>query len=435
MNQAVRVATNVGELAEALAAPNETEIRVRGVIEGASSLTLRPGVRLTGERGASIGFAPGQDGLVLTADNCVSDIALHADPARNAIMNDADGSFGRMRLHRLRTTGCIRLVPTDAARAGHVDAQDVHVVAADARAVTDRPSAFGVEVVAGAFTLWNRQTSPDDVVSAELRGISAGRMFAPVKGTGVVVGGTAGGGRLVASLLETGEIHSDGGIEPGTADRISGGCFVLQGAEIDSVRNVGSVTTFGANDMVLDNWGQVESWHAEEKICSYGPNGIGFVNLGALGTLTLDALIETHGLGACGFNCGEVKADDATSEAPADATPHYDGTVRQATFERVVTRGDGAVGIQVAVPIGHVRVRSGVETFGGVGASLARGVVTNLAAVALSIKPGGGIRELVIDEGLTTNGAGIEALELHGRIDRVRINGSAGPVGGGFKAG
>ena len=102
------------------------------------------------------------------------------------------------------------------------------------------------------------------------------------------------------------------------------------------MRNLGPVTTFGANDMVLDNWGRVERWNAKAKVTSYGPNGIGFVNLGELGALVIDALLETHGLGACGFNCGEVKDNTAeTSVVVGSASQRYDGTVRQAIFERV----------------------------------------------------------------------------------------------------
>ena len=56
-----------------------------------------------------------------------------------------------------------------------------------------------------------------------------------------------------------------------------------------------------------------------------------------------------------------------------------------------------------------------------------------LAAVALSVKPGGSMRELIINDGLTTHGKGIEALELHGKIDAFQISGAAGPTGGGFK--
>ncbi len=436
MSGTLRVATTTAELVEAAQAADNAAIEVRGALEGAPSLRLKPGQKLQGVSGASIQFDPGQDGVVLTADNTVDGIELRTDPDRRALFNDASAAgFGRLALTHLKTTGCVRLIAEGAAFGGHVEARNVHVVEADARAFEDRPSSFGVEVIPGAFTLWNRQTSRDRRVSAELRGILAGRAELPVRGSGVLVGGTHEGGPVSISLLETGEIFSDGGISPGTADRIAGGVFVLQGTGIDEVRNLGPVNTFGANDMVLDNWGRVERWHAQGKVTSYGPNGIGFVNLGELGTLTIDALLETHGLGACGFNCGEVKEDSAEIDGgAASSAQSLDGTVRQVTFERVVTRGDGAVGLQIAVPIGRVLVRSGVETFGGLGASLARGVVMRLAAVALSIKPGGSMRELVINDGLTTHGKGIEALELHGQIEAVQISGAAGPKGGGFKA-
>lgn len=434
------VATTVAELVEAVQAAQNASIKVRGRLEGAPSLRLKPGQKLHGAAGASIRFEPGRDGVVLTTDNVVEEIELQTDPGRRAVCNDtgAEG-FGRLVLRRLRTTGCVRLIADDAAAGGHVEALDVHVLEADARAFEERPAGFGVEVVPGAFTLWNRQASQDRRVSAVLRGIAAGRAGTPVRGSGILVGGTLGGGGMILSLLETGEIHSDGGIAPGTPDRISGGVFVLQGTGVGEIRNLGPVTTYGANDMVLDNWGRVERWHAHGKVTSYGPSGIGFVNLGELGTLALDDLLETHGPGACGFNSGEVKqaAEDApteTDEFGARGSNVEAGTVRQATFERIVTRGDGAIGIQISVGAGRILVRKGIETFGGMGASLARGVVTKLAAVALSVKPGGSAREMVIEGGLTTHGKGIEAIELHGQIDALRISGAAGPAGGGFAA-
>lgn len=433
MGYAVCRVTSVAELDAATRSTDNAEIHVDGRLEGLPSLRLKPGQRLSGGADAHLGFQSGSDGVVLTADNAVEGLSLQTDPDRSAVRNDTDfAGFGRLRLERLRTVGCIRLMADGVAVGGHVEVDDLHVMQADARGFDARPSAFGVEVVPGAFTLWNRHTSSDRVVTAALRGISVGLAGLPVSGTGVLVGGTKDGGKMVASLLETGEVNSDGGITPGTADRIGGGVFVLQGAEIDEVRNVGPVTTYGANDMVLDNWGRVERWHALAKVSSHGPAGIGFVNLGALGTLRLDALLETHGLGACGFNCGEFKADAGEGLPVRGGIRVIDGAVREAIFERVVTRGDGAVGIQVAVAIGTVRVRGGIETFGGTGASLARGVVMQLPAVALSIKPGGAVRELVVDDGLMTHGAAIEAIELHGQIDKITISGSAGPAGGGF---
>jgi hypothetical protein len=55
--------------------------------------------------------------------------------------------------------------------------------------------------------------------------------------------------------------------------------FVLHGATVDLVNNKGPVSTFGANDMALDNWGAVDRWLAAEKITTLGPSGISFVNL------------------------------------------------------------------------------------------------------------------------------------------------------------
>jgi hypothetical protein len=61
--------------------------------------------------------------------------------------------------------------------------------------------------------------------------------------------------------------------------------------------------------MVLDNWGTVDRWIAEEKITSRGPSGIGFVNFGTINSLQVNAPIETFGHGARGFNVytGSVK--------------------------------------------------------------------------------------------------------------------------------
>ena len=440
MSDAVYLATTTAELVEAVQAAESGDIQVKGRLEGAPSLRLKPGQKLRGAAGAAIRFEPGCDGVILTADNVVEDVELQTDPENSPLCNDTTfQGFGRLKLRHLRTTGCVRLIAVEAATGGHVEAQDVHVVEADARAFDERPVGFGVEVILGAFTLWNRHVSKSHHVSADLRGIAAGRASLPVRGSGILIGGTLEGGGMSVSILETGKIYSDGGIATGTPDRISGGVFVLQGTEVDEVCNLGPVTTYGPNDMVLDNGGRVERWHARGKVKSYGPSGIGFVNLGQLGRLTIDGLLETHGLGACGFNSGEVGgsilgAPDRANGSNPRSLEVYAGAVQQATFERIVTRGDGAAGIQVSVPAGRISVRRGIETYGGVGACLARGVVTDLAAVALSVKPGGSAREVIIKGGLTTHGIGIEAIELHGLIEALRISETAGPVGGGFAA-
>ena len=133
-----------------------------------------------------------------------------------------------------------------------------------------------------------------------------------------------------------------------------GACSWFTERSVDSVRNGGPVTTYGPNDMVLDNWGTVHRWTAEEKITSYGPSGIGFVNFGTIDVLDAKGTIETFGQGARGFNV-------------------YAGTVHTADFQRVVTHGDGAVGIQISRPVGDITVRRGIETFGATGDSLVKG--------------------------------------------------------------
>ena len=126
--------------------------------------------------------------------------------------------------------------------------------------------------------------------------------------------------------------------------------------------------------------------------------------LGAIRHLHVEEPIETFGPGARGFNV-------------------YDGTVDRIEFDRIVTHGDGAVGIQISQPIGALFVRRGIETFGGTGPSLVKGVVQNLPATALSVKPGGSAHEIAIEGGIQTHGPGITPLEILGNIQSLRIDG------------
>ena len=412
-----RHVATAADLAEAAGDPKLRVIAVTGALRDLPVLKLRPGQSLVGEgKDASLAFAPGSDGVQLSIDNRVADLGIAVDPERRAIYNDTDAlGFGHVELTNLSLMGNLRLLLAGQARAGHVSAHDIRVVSADARSFPDRPAGFGVEVVPGAFTIWNMQPDPACRLTADLTGISAGTPEAPVRGSGIFVGGTPGGGQIFVRRLATGEVHSDGGISPGTPDRISGGVFTLHGAWVDEVHNMGSVTTYGPNDMVLDNWGTVERWQADAKITSYGPSGIGFVNFGDVGVLRVDGIIETFGLGARGFNV-------------------YAGTVRDAEFERVVTRADGAVGVQISQPVGRIAVRNGIETYGAIGTSLVKGVMMQLPATALSIKPGGRAREITVKGGLVSHGKGIEPLELHGTIDEFIVSGSFGPHGEGFDA-
>jgi hypothetical protein len=414
--KATRTVSTGEEMVAVAGAAEVTEIRVIGKLHNLRRLRLAAGQCIRGDgEGSALYFAQGEDGVELTSGNVVTDLAIATDPHHRALFNDPSlAGLGRIEISRLTLVGNIRLLSLGAA-GGHVEGHNIHIEDADATAFEERPAGFGVEVVPAVFTIWNMHSDSKSRVTADLTGISVGRAGQPVRGGAVFVCGTPGGGSIIVRRLETGEIHSDGRIPAGTPDRISGGVFVVHGAWVDAVRNRGPVTTYGSNDMVLDNWGTVETWQADAKITSHGPSGIGFVNFGMIDTLRVNSVIETFGRGARGFNV-------------------YAGTVRDAEFERVITHADGAVGIQIGQPIGRLVVRRGIETHGGVGDSLVKGVVKQLPATALSIKPGGSAREITVRGGIITRGDRIEPIEMHGVVDAFSVMGSLAPHGGGFES-
>jgi len=416
MNNQEKIVATVDALVAATNDASVQRIVISGKLSNAPSISLTRGQSMRGEDdGAAITFATGADGIRLSSDNRIHNIRLNAAQDRRAIFNDTSvATLGRIELRGVTTTGRVQILVRDNVRGGNVDVNGLDIVAADARGEKDRPHGYGVYVLQGAFTLWNMQLDDDVTISADLVGLSAGRDGAPVRGSGIFVSGAGDkGGRLIVRRLETDAVYSDGGIAPGTPDQITGGVFTVYGAHVDVVRNRGPVTTYGVNDMVLDNWGVVDRWTAEAKITSHGPSGIGFVNFGTVHELKVNAPIETFGQGARGFNV-------------------YTGTVNLAEFDRVATHADGAVGIQISQPIGRLVVHRGIETFGGTGPSLVKGVVISLSAIGLSIKPGGSAREIEISGGIKTHGSGVAPIEQHGSIESLRVNGGFVAAGGGF---
>jgi hypothetical protein len=296
-----RWVTTTEALVAAIADESIERVVVSGRLTDVPSLRLSPGQALCGAAGGStVAFMASVDGVQLSSDNKIHNLHLGADPEKYAILNDAAvPTLGRIELHDVTTTGCVQILARGNVRGGHVDVNGLDIIAADARAETERPHSFGVYVLHGAFTLWNMQPDEHIAITAELVGISVGRDGSPVRGSGVFVSGAGdAGGRLIVRRLETGPVYSDGGILPGTPNCISGGVFLVYGAFADTICNRGPVTTYGTNDMVLDNWGFVDRWIAEEKITWHGPSGIGFVNFGTVNFLQVDAPIETFGQGA-----------------------------------------------------------------------------------------------------------------------------------------
>jgi hypothetical protein len=55
-----------------------------------------------------------------------------------------------------------------------------------------------------------------------------------------------------------------------------------------------------------------------------------------------------------------------------------------------------------------------------------------LAAIPLSVKPGGSAHAIEIDGGVRAHGEGVAPVELHGAIGSLRIDGGFAATGGGF---
>jgi hypothetical protein len=387
------------ELSAALADPSVRQIIVEGPLEGLSELVLRPGVSLAGS--GTLAFAAGEDGLRLQGANEVAGLTLRTEPGKRAVFTDPAIDMGLIRLSGLTVSGQVDL----GVAGGRVEVDGVHVEEADTRHRTERPQLSGVGVLQGGFTLWNRGT---ETVTATIRGLSAGTERSPIRGSGVFVAG-----RVDVDLLETGPVWTDGGIAEGTADTISGGVFVLTGAQVREVRNLGPVTTRGVNDMLLDNWGSVHTWIAEAPLTSYGRSGVGFVNFGTVQTLRILAPIVTYGVGARGFNVYRLEGRD-------------DASVGLAEFDSITTHGDAAIGVQIAQPIGRLIVHKGIHTHGGTGESLVKGVLTRLSAHAISVLRGGEIEELRVGGSLVSEGEGVVPLHVLGGIGQVTIAGWLG---------
>lgn len=402
MQQQTRTVTNADELQDAVNR-GYAHITVEGEIRGMPMLALSPGQTLTG---GTLHF--GARGVQLSRDNTLSDITIRTSETERAILSDTSvADLGTLTLRNVRTTGQVALLIGGATRGGHVHVENLHIEHADVRGRAVRPHAYGVDAMQGAFTLWNIHA--DDVaITADLLNISAGSAESPVRGSGVFIGGqgnpngTPTGGRVQVTLLTTGEIHADGRIAENTPDLISGGVFVIYGAFVERVENVGATTTYGPNDMVLDNWGNVREWIAHAPVTSHGTSGIGFVQFGELGSLRVESPIETFGKGARGFNL-------------------YAGSLREACFHSITTHADGGVGIQVSRDLPHLKVDGDVTTHGGESDSLVKGKVVKLKAYAVSVQQGSHIGELSIGGAARTEGPGVVTLQVQGKIARLNV--------------
>lgn len=388
------------DLMTALNSDKPANLEIQTSILCPYSIVLPVGFSMTGaNKETCIISFNNSDGIGLTANNEVTNLTIQTSPNNRAIYTLSNHEdLGILSLQNLTITGQVQIITRAGTNKTKLVANDIDVVACDARRYSEQPQKYGVNVYQGAFTVYNYNSNQDSIINATLTNITLGRKGAPVIGTGLFVGGFGdNGGWVIADTITTGNIYSNGMLPYGQPDMITAAVFIVNGVKVENITHKGEITTYGVNDMVLDTWGQVDKWVAEKPITSYGPSGIGFVNFGVVNEFEAKDKIETFGLGARGFN-------------------QYDGTVTKATFHSIITHGDGSIGMQFSKAVGSIEVKNGVVTNGSEGQSLVKGVLIKLPADGISVKPGGDIKELKISGGITTFGNNVHSYSVEGGI-------------------
>ena len=398
LNEKVVGVKTLNELINALSNASTKLVKLTSTIVSPHDLFVPEGISLQGGESspATLSFSQG-GGLGLFGNNTISNLSVITTPSARAIFLVAgQKQYGKIELTNLIVTGQVGLILRVGSDQAAIIAENIHVVASDSRAYTEQPQKYGVNVLQGAFTVYNFNGDAASKITASLTNISVGMRGAPVLGSGIFIGGFGDvGGSVEVERLTTGPVYSHGLLTSGTADFITAGVFLLYGAHAQKIENLEEVVTYGINDMVLDNWGSVTEWICKKPILSYGASGIGFVNFGTVDNFIAEDSIVTYGEGARGFN-------------------QYDGTVKNIKFKSITTHGNGSIGIQISKPIGSLTIDEDLETFGGLGSSLVKGVNLKLHALALSIKPGGVVEVITVGGAIISHGENVDAYSVDG---------------------
>ncbi|MDO4680466.1 MAG: hypothetical protein Q4A55_04255 [Aerococcus sp.] len=359
------------------------------------------------------------DGVGLTSDNTITDLNIQTPEAQKAIFTTGlDEDLGHFEFRHLKVSGQLLFIMRKGSLKADVVMDDIHVLTSDTRGYLEQPQKYGVNVLQGALTIYNFNPNPDSLITMHAEHISIGTMDHPVTGSGVFVGGFGdNGGRVELDYLQTDNVYSTGRIPFGVADIITAAIFIVNSVHAKTVQHDGETITFGVNDMVLDAWGVVDEWLINGPVISYGPSGVGFVNFGTVKNFIATAPIETYGLGARGYN-------------------QYDGTLEHGEFADIRTYGDGSVGVQVSKKIGNITIHGNIETQGGLGNSLVKGVNVELPAYALSIKDGGYVDKIEVSGDIKTNGDEVTTfvMEDGGEINQMTVQGAITAAGSDSKA-
>ena len=371
-------------------------------IELTKPFTINSNNKLIGKSGNETLSTKLDEMITLSENNSITNLKLVGKPTTNIIKMGKTHNSSKIKLMNIEITGTIILIIEDTTK-DNIDFNftNIKIVSADTTSIKNNPRKYGVRVLLGAITLWNKSKKSN--ISSTFSGIEIGSEGNPVFGSGLLVSGLEDA-KLNVKVIDTLEIHSNGNIKEDEAGIITGGVFVANDAYVEKIINNKMVKTYGHNDMVLDNWGFVDEWISKGEINSLGSSGIGLVNFGIINNFTSLKKIVTKGIGARGFN-------------------NYDGTVENLDIYGIETFGDGAVGIQVSKKIGNVLVRNNIETHGGIGTSLVKGVLKQLSASAISILSEGGVDNLIVKGQAISYKKEIRSIEIIGLVEgELRVN-------------
>jgi hypothetical protein len=391
--------TRSSELLAALKSDSAKTLLIDGALKGVPSIRLSPGTQLArAGTHASIDFLPGNDGLQITSDNLVQGLTLRTTPDRRAIFNDLEQeSLGTLELRDLQLTGQLQLLGQDRCRDGCILVDGLFIDRAQTCARPQMAFGNGVFVMQGALTIWNRQPGADSRLAATLQRIRIGADSASVQGAGIFLSGcgAGGAGRLEIDSIDVQSLDVDSTLPAETTDRVAAALFVLHNAYARKVRISGEVNTQGANCVALDNWGNVDEWVAESHVRTQGPSAVAIVNAGVLRSLRVLGRVETFGRGARGLS---IYADTESIDLGA-----------------LVTHGDAAAGVHVTRVLKQFLIGGGIETYGGPGEGLVKGVMERMTADAIDIVEGGRIEELLIHGNIIVHGADAAAFRMRPR--------------------
>jgi hypothetical protein len=380
---------------------------LRNDLTNVPSIALLPFQSVSGEfDGKKIEFAPGIDGFRLSKGNELKNLTIVASPDKRAIYQDPDAeSLATQHLHRLNVTGQISFVIGSATKKGRIDASFVHIAQASTMHYADRPNRFGVDMVQGALTIWNRSEETVEI-EVDIAHYTCGSEAEPVNASGLVIAGAPDeqAGSVKVNFLSTGAIYTKGEIAKGVADLVGAGISVGYNVLVRHINIYGHIVCLGGNEMGIYNWGTIERGSMTDRIETRGSNGCGFINAGIVNRFDFIADIETFGVGARGFYM-------------------FDGTIKDIHFNKITTHGDAACGVQFDRYIDVMSFSKGIETFGNAINVLFADTVVKASADAVSLKQGATVRLLKVTGDLVSHGEDVHTISDEAAIEKLLVSG------------